>query len=64
MENKLKCLPEDYVSALRALANKEEEKLLIEKQRDEAIRTKAWISDIAAAIDTISQKIKEVNRKI
>ena len=64
MENKLKCMPEDYVSALRALADKEEERLLIEKQRDEAIRTKAWISDkkTATAMNTASQYSKENQR--
>ena len=56
--------PKTYSDALRALANEVEEKELIKKQRDEAILTKTWISDkkTATAMNTASQKAKEVNR--
>jgi prophage antirepressor-like protein len=56
--------PKSYAETLRALANEVEEKELIKKQRDEAILTKAWISDkkTATAMNTASQKVKEVNR--
>ena len=56
--------PKTYAEALRVLANEVEEKELMTKQRDEAIATKAWISDkkTATAMNTASQKVKEVNR--
>ncbi len=57
-------MPQSYPEALRRLAAEIEQKELIEKQRDEAIRTKAWISDkkTATAMNTASQKSKEVRR--
>lgn len=58
-------LPRDYAEALRALANEVEQKELMQRQRDEAIRTKAWIADkkTATAMNTASQLSKE-NRKL
>lgn len=55
-------MPKNYSEALRAFANEVEQKELMKKQRDEAIRTKAWISDkkTATVINTASQKSKEV----
>lgn len=38
-------IPKTYAEALRMYANEVEHKELIEKQRDEAIKTKSWISD-------------------
>lgn len=38
-------LPQSYAEALRALADTVEEKERIAHERDEAIRTKSWISD-------------------
>lgn len=59
-----KLSPKSYAEALRALANEVEQKELIQKQRDEAIRTKAWISDrkTATAMNTASQKSKEAEK--
>lgn len=56
--------PKTYVEALRALANEIEQKELAEAQRDEAIRTKAWIGNRreATAMNTASQKSKECER--
>lgn len=58
-------IPKSYAEALRMYANEVEQRELIEKQRDEAIRTKAWISDkkTATAMNTASQKVKE-NEKL
>ncbi len=57
-------VPQSYPEALRRLAAEVEQRELIERQRDEAIRTKAWISDrkTATAMNTASQKSKEVAR--
>lgn len=57
-------IPKSYAEALRMYANEVEQRELIEKQRDEAIRTKAWISDkkTATAMNTASQKVKENNQ--
>lgn len=57
-------MPQSYPEALRRLAAEVEQRELIEKQRDEALRTKAWISDkkTATAMNTASQKSKEVKR--
>lgn len=64
MEKTLKnsSMPQSYPEALRRLAAEVEEKELMQKQRDEAIRTKGWISDkkTATAMNTASQKAKEV----
>lgn len=65
MEKQLKLkFPQSYPEALRQLACEVEQKELLQKQRDEAIRTKAWISDkkTATAMNTASQKAKEVAR--
>ncbi len=58
-------IPRSYPETLRRLAAEIEQRELIEKQRDEAIRTKAWISDkkTATAMNTASQKVKE-NEKL
>ena len=57
-------IPKSYPEALRMYADEVEQKELIKKQRDEAIRTKAWISDkkTATAMNTASQKSKEVEK--
>ncbi len=59
-----KLSPKSYVEALRALADEVEQKELMQKQRDEAIRTKAWISDkkTATAMATASVKSKEADK--
>ena len=56
--------PKTYAEALRAIANEVEAKELMEKQRDEAILTKAWIGDkkTATAMNTASQKSKELKK--
>lgn len=62
-------LPGTYAAALRALAAEvevreaiEQQKALAEKQRDEAIRTKAWISDkkTATAMATASHAAQKI----
>lgn len=57
-------IPQSYPEALRRLAAEVEQRELIEKQRDEALKTKAWISDkkTATAMNTASQKSKEVKK--
>ncbi len=57
-------VPKTFPEALRCLAAEVEQKELMQKQRDEAIRTKAWISDkkTATAMNTASQKSKEVEK--
>ena len=59
-----KLLPKNYAEALRALANEVEQKELMQKQRDEAIRTKAWIGSRreATAMATASVKTREVSK--
>ena len=61
-------LPQTYADALRALAAEveireavEQQKALAESQRDEAIRTKAWISDrkTASAMATASVAVRK-----
>lgn len=56
--------PKTYAEALRRLANEVEQRELIEKQRDEAIRTKAWINNkkTATAMNTASQLSKKVDK--
>ena len=58
-------VPQTFPEALRAYANEVEQRELAEKQRDEAIRTKAWISDkkTATAMNTASRYSKE-NQKL
>jgi Rha family phage regulatory protein len=55
--------PTSLPEALRAYANMLEENELIRRQRDEAIRTKAWISDkkTATAMATASVSVRKVN---
>lgn len=57
-------IPKSYPEALRLYADEVEQKELMQKQRDEAIRTKAWISDkkTATAMNTASQKSKEAEK--
>ena len=57
-------IPQTYIAALRAYANEVEEKELMKKQRDEAVLTKAWISDkkTATALNTASQKSRELKK--
>ena len=57
-------IPQSFPEALRCLAAEVEQKELMQKQRDEAIRTKAWISGkkTATAMNTASQKSKEVEK--
>jgi len=64
-EKKLKAnLPTTYIEALQALIVREQEKELAITQRDEAVRTKSYISDkkTATAMNTASQKSKEVKK--
>ncbi|WP_337430875.1 Rha family transcriptional regulator [Bilophila sp.] len=55
--------PTSLPEALRAYANILEENELIRRQRDEAVRTKAWISDkkTATAMATASVAVRKVN---
>lgn len=55
--------PTSLPEALRAYANMLEENELIRRQRDEAVRTKAWISDkkTATAMATASVAVRKVN---
>lgn len=57
-------IPKSYPEALRLYADEVEQRELMQKQRDEAIRTKAWISDkkTATAMNTASQKSKEAEK--
>ena len=57
-------VPKSYAEALRLYADEVEQRELIQKQRDEAIRTKAYISDkkTATAMNTASQKSREVEK--
>ncbi|MFR1179470.1 MAG: Rha family transcriptional regulator, partial [Bacilli bacterium] len=57
-------IPQSFPEALRCLAAEVEQRELMQKQRDEAIRTKAWISDkkTATAMNTASKKSKEVEK--
>ncbi len=57
-------IPKSYPEALRLYADEVEQKELMQKQRDEAIRTKTWISDkkTATAMNTASQKSKEAEK--
>ncbi len=57
-------VPQSYAEALRLYADEVEQRELMQKQRDEAIRTKAYISDkkTATAMNTASQKSREVEK--
>ena len=57
-------VPKSYAEALRLYADEVEQCELMQKQRDEAIRTKAYISDkkTATAMNTASQKSREVEK--
>lgn len=64
VSKKLVALPENYLDALKALVQSEEQKELIAKERDFAIETKAHISDkkTATAMATASVKSKEAEK--
>lgn len=64
VSKKLVALPENYLDALKALVQSEEQKELIAKERDFAIETKAHISDkkTATAMATASIKSKEAEK--
>lgn len=64
LENNQQALPQDYPSALRALADKEEEKLRIASERDKAIATKGQISRNREAVvmGRLGAKTKENKR--
>lgn len=57
-------LPQNFSEALRMLANEVEQKDLALKQRDEAIRTKAYIGNSreAKAMATASVAVREANK--
>lgn len=57
-------IPQSYPEALRRLAEEVEQRELIEKQRNEAIKTKAWIGSRreARAMATASAKTREANK--
>lgn len=57
-------VPKSYAEALRLYADEVEQRELMQKQRDDAIRTKAYISDkkTATAMNTASQKSREVEK--
>ena len=57
-------VPKSYAEALRLYADEVEQRELMQKQRDEAIRTKAYISDkkTSTAMNTASQKSREVEK--
>lgn len=59
-----KQLPQNYKEALQALITSEEEKERIERERDEAVRAKAYISDTktATALGKVGGLTKENNR--
>jgi len=59
-----KNIPQSFPEALRAYANEVEQRELAEKQRDEAIRTKAWIGSKreATAMQTAAAKTRECNK--
>lgn len=56
-------LPQDYVSALRALADSEERKAALELQCAELVKTKAWIGSRreATAMATASVAVRRAN---
>lgn len=65
MEKRLSVnIPQSFPEALRCLAAEVEQRELMQKQRDEAIRTKVWISGkkTATAMNTASQKSKELEK--
>lgn len=64
VSRKLMALPENYLDALKALVESEEQKELIAKQRDHAIATKAEISDkkTATAMATASVKSRQAEK--
>ena len=57
-------VPKSYAEALWLYADEVEQRELMQKQRDDAIRTKAYISDkkTATAMNTASQKSREVEK--
>jgi phage anti-repressor protein len=61
-EESVPAIPKSYADALRALAENVEQKALAEAERDEAVRTKAHISDkkTATAMATASAAVRKV----
>ena len=57
-------VPKSYAEALWLYADEVEQRELMQKQQDDAIRTKAYISDkkTATAMNTASQKSREVEK--
>ena len=57
-------MPKSFPEALRLLAAEVEQREIMQKQRDDAIRTKAWISDkkTATAMATASVKSREADK--
>ena len=57
-------MPKSCPEALRLLAAEVEQREIMQRQRDEAIRTKAWISDkkTATAMATASVKSREADK--
>ena len=62
--NAMKCLPQDYESALEALLTEVRKNKALALERDEAVRTKAMIGSKreATAMATASQKSKECEK--
>lgn len=64
LKSNIPALPQNFSEALRMLANEVEQKELALKQRDEAIKTKAYIGNSreASAMAKASVAVREVNK--